>query len=86
MLEDAPTAGSISSSASTRRELAAKSHIFNANAPLFRRLFPQLVNVAKGEEMLARYRQTEQQNTLLILAGLIAVLMAAILYRVLWTS
>ena len=82
MQDESPTAGSISSSGSRKRELAAKSHLFNAQSPLFRKIFsPDLIDEKRGREMLALHRQEEHKKSLLMMAGLISLFAVVVIWR-----
>jgi len=76
MLENTPTAGSVSSSDTERRELAAASHFFNGKNADFRRYFSHLIRgldvrqlrsnnqaneVSSGPEQLRRQQRTKQK-------------------------
>ncbi len=82
LVDDAASAGTTSAFGFTRRELAAKSWRTNANNATFRQLFPQLCDAEKGDKMLIEHRGSMQKQQLAILAALILVLLAAIVYRV----
>merc|ERR1712137_195545 len=73
MLEDTTTAGSISTLASTKQELAARSHLFNAKSPLFCQLFSDLVDAKKGRRMLETFRASQRRSRLIWLALAIVV-------------
>ena len=81
MLEEAPTQGSISESSSRKRLQAARSHLFNANAPLFKKLFPQLVDEERGKKMLIAYQENEKKQSLLMLGLIIGIMVLFIVYR-----
>lgn len=51
MLESTPTVGSVETTLSQKRLLAKQSHTHNRNNPIFKMLFPELVQPAQeGEE------------------------------------
>jgi len=49
MLESTPTVGSVEKSLAERQKLARASHAFNRKTPIFRELFPDLVDAAADD-------------------------------------
>jgi hypothetical protein len=81
MVEEAPTAGSESSSFFTKKKKAAESHLFNAKAPLFCQLFPELIQVEKGRKMLHLVKLEENRRHLHLVMGAIFAIVLFILYK-----